>query len=141
LYNKGGARIMRRFILKRIAKNDDGTFGVLIDGVTPFCLTVERPWINNQTGISCIPDGFYLCKRVDSPRFGNTFEVIHVPNRTAILFHKGNIDDDSRGCIIVGEQYGYLDEKVAVLASGLAFNEFIKRLEYIDEFELTISTV
>jgi len=132
---------MKNFILKRIASNIDGTFGVLIDDTIPFCLTVERPWLNNQSGISCIPDGFYICKRGQFTKHGNTFEVTHVPERTAILFHKGNIDDDSHGCIIVGEQYGYLDTNIAVLASGIAFEEFLNRLKDINEFELTIKTV
>lgn len=132
---------MKRFSLKRIAKNVDGTFGTLIDEDVPFCLTVERPWINNQTGISCIPDGTYICKRVNTPKHGNTFEVTNVLGRTAILFHKGNIDNDSHGCIVVGEQYGYLGDKVAVLASGPAFDEFLKRLQGIDVFELDIRTV
>jgi hypothetical protein len=132
---------MKHFDLKRIARNQDGTFGVLIDEIIPFCLTVERPWLNNQTGISCIPADTYICRRINSPTHGNTFEVTNVPGRSAILFHKGNIDDDSHGCVVVGEQYGYLNGKVAVLASGPAFDEFQRRLEGIDEFELTISNL
>jgi hypothetical protein len=125
---------MKFFKLIRIAGIQDGTFGVLLDEKTPFCLTVERPWLNNRKNESCIPDGEYLCKRVKSPRFGNTFEVNSVPDRTAILFHKGNIEDDTHGCVIVGEQYESLNGKIAVLASGKAMQEFLERTAGIQEF-------
>lgn len=132
---------MKKIKLYRVAGNNNGTFGAMVDEDIPFCLTVERQWLNNQSGISCIPDGVYTCQRGNFPKHGNTFEVMNVPGRTAILFHKGNIDDDSHGCIVVGEQYGYLGDHVAVLASGPAFDEFLKRLEGINTFELTIKTV
>ena len=132
---------MKRYTLKRIASNTDGTFGVLLDEDIPFCLTVERQWLENRSNVSCVPDGTYICKRGQFTKHGNTFEVMNVPGRSAILFHKGNIDDDSHGCIIVGEQYGYLSEDVAVLSSGSAFTEFLDRLKDVNEFELTIKTV
>lgn len=132
---------MRPFTLIRIADIKDGTFGVLLEDDTPFCVTIEREWLNNQRGISCIPVGEYVCKRVNSPKFGNTFEVMNVPNRTAILFHKGNIDADSHGCIIVGEQFESLGGKTAVLASGKAFTEFLERTQNLIEFKLEIKEV
>lgn len=127
------------FKLIRISSMESGTFGVLLDGELPFCLTIERPWFNNEQNISCIPSGKYLCRRVHSPRFGNTFEVGDVPGRSAILFHKGNVMDDSHGCIIVGEQFELLNGKPAVLASGKAFEEFLGRLKDTDEFHLEIT--
>jgi len=129
---------MKHFELIRVTGIEDGTFGVLLDDKVPFCLTVERPWLNNKKGESCIPFGEYLCRRMQSPRFGNTFEVINVPNRTAILFHKGNVEDDSHGCIIVGEQYESLYGKTAVLASGKAMTEFLDRTSGIDEFLFSV---
>lgn len=131
--------------LKRISYHNEGTFGVLIDdeGV-PFALTVERQWLNNRPSVgsvpgSCIPNGTYTCKRVQSPRFGNTFEVRNVPNRTHILFHKGNLMENSRGCIIVGEQFESLKGKPAVLSSAKGYGEFMARLRGVDEFVLVIT--
>lgn len=132
---------MKHFYLHRIAHNHDGTFGVLVDGNVPFCLTLERQWMQNQKGKSCIPTGIYMCRRINSPKFGDTFQVLDVPKRTHILFHKGNIDDDSHGCILLGEQYGILGESNAILASGQAFKEFLNRLEDENEFLLTIKKV
>jgi hypothetical protein len=115
-----------------------GTFGVLLDGNIPFCLTLEREWLDNQKNISCFPDGDYICKRVTSPKFGNTFEITNIPNRTACLFHKGNIDDDSHGCVIVGEQYEPVLGSYGVVSSGKAFEEFLARTKDVDEFVLHV---
>jgi hypothetical protein len=135
---------MREFWLWRFPSIKDGTFGVILDGDLPFCLSVERPWLNNQRNISCYPDGDYICKRVQSPKFGNTFEITCIPNRTDCLFHKGNIMDDSHGCTVLGEQYEYafVEKKGigrnGVVSTGKAFDEFLKRTEGIDEFVLHV---
>ncbi len=129
---------MRQFTLIRVAYTDEGTFGVLLDGGIPFCLTLEREWADNEVGKSCIPIGEYVCGRVNSPNHGRTFEVKDVPGRTVILFHKGNIDDDTHGCIILGEQYEPLDGHSAVLSSGKAMEEFMTRTYGLDEFALTV---
>ena len=132
---------MKEMWLWRFPSIADGTFGVMLDNSLPFCVTLEREWIYNKKGISCIPDGEYICRRVNSPRFGNTFEVINVYGRTEILFHKGNIEDDSHGCIIVGEQYEPVMGKNGVLSSGKAFEEFLKRTQEINEFSLAIKWI
>lgn len=129
---------MKHFKLIRVAYIADGTFGVLFDEEIPFCLTVERRWINNFRNISCIPTGYYTCKRVQSQAFGNTFTVCDVPKRKLIRFHKGNISDDSHGCIVLGEEYGKYTGKVAVASSGRAFAEFRARLRGVNEFILDI---
>jgi len=129
---------MKNFKLVRVAYIPDGTFGVLFDEETPFCLTLEREWNDNKRGESCIPTGTYLCRRVQSPKFGDTFEICGVPGRSHILFHKGNLEDDSHGCVITGEEYGEYKNKVAVLSSGRAFREFKQRTDSIDSFKLEV---
>jgi len=128
----------RIFRLHRIADITDGIFGVLKDDKIPFCLTLE----NNDY---YIPDGTYICKRVNSPKFGNTFEITGVNNRTHILFHSGNIEEHSLGCVILGEQFETVkiknyDLKNGVLSSKMAFAEFLRRTEGINEFKLIIKT-
>lgn len=132
---------MKTLTLKRVAFRSDGTFGVLLDGNIPFALTCEREWRDNETQASCIPPGMYHCKRVNSPKFGDTFEVTGVPGRSAILFHAGNTEDDTRGCILVGEQFGGLNGKLAVLSSKAGFGEFLRRLGSWDEFSFEIMGV
>ena len=129
---------MRQFTLRRIAYISDGTFAVLFDGDIPFCLTLEREWRDNEKNVSCIPRGKYICKRVSSPKFGDTFEVCDVSGRSDILFHKGNIEDDSHGCIIVGEQFHKFKEKISLKASREGFAEFKQRTHFLMEFELEI---
>jgi len=129
---------MKWFALKRIGETEDGTFGVLFQEGVPFAVTLERNWEENAKGKSCIPEGTYKCKRVNSPKFGNTFEVTEVPGRDAILFHKGNLEDDSHGCILVGEQFGILNNHAGIQASAAGFQEFLKRTENLNEFMIAI---
>ena len=124
--------------LKRVADNEDATFGVLINGNIPFAVTLEPAWEDNKKGISCIPSGPYSCKRVKSPRFGDTFEILDVEERTHILFHKGNSERNTQGCVLIAEEFGRLNGKAAVLASGRGFTEFMSILKEVDEFELII---
>jgi hypothetical protein len=140
---------MKQFELKRMAC--DGikpTLGAFLFGGRPFALTLERPWLNNRKGESCIPLGTYRCVRCnaspdydfkDSPGFGDTFQVFEVPMRDKILFHAGNVEADSHGCIIVAESFGYLGGKEAVLSSKKGFNEFLSLLKHDDEFDLAIT--
>lgn len=129
---------MKTIIIRRIATGIHGTFGTILYKDIPFAVTLERQWLDNQTGISCIPDGEYRCKRVDSPRFNDTFEVTNVKGRTHILFHAGNIDDDSHGCILVGEQYEKLQGSPAILASKKGYGELMDIMADDDEFRLIV---
>ena len=124
--------------IRRIATSDAGTFGVVLDGDKPFCVSCELPWKDNQKNISSIPKGYFEAIRVDSPRFGNTFEVKggSLGERTHILFHKGNSIKDSRGCILLAENFGQDDQ---VGSSRDAFNEFMERTEGCDYFILRIT--
>lgn len=135
-------RCMNRiFIIKRIAETEHGTFGVILDGNTPFAITLENRWYNNEPNISCIPPGTYFCKRVLSPTFGNTFEIMDVQDRTHVLFHWGNRDNDTEGCILIAEEFGVLGGEGAILSSnreGKGFKEFIERTEDINDFMLVI---
>lgn len=69
------------------------------------CKGVELPWRDNQRNISCFPEGFYVMKKRWSPRFGNHFKFLDVPNRSYILIHRGNFVSDLRGCLAVGDSH------------------------------------
>ena len=130
----------KNFKLIRISHTTNATFGVLLEDDIPFCVTLELPWFGNIKSISCIPEGFYICERVNSPKFGDTFEIVDVEARLHILFHKGNLSQDTHGCVLVGEQFEPLAGENAVLASGKAFAEFKKRTEDIHGFLLQIES-
>ncbi len=112
--------------------------GVLIDKIgLPVLCTLENPWLDNEVGISCIPNGEYLCQKVNSPRYKDVFEVKDVENRTHILIHAGNTEKDTRGCILVGEKFGFLDSVPAVLNSRNTLNYF-HDLTGFNDFKLVI---
>ncbi len=121
--------------LLRVADTGEVTYGVLIgsDGV-PFAVTLEEAWHENQHNISCIPTGEYECKRWHSAKHPNTFEITGVANRSAILFHTGNEDEDTLGCVLIGEAYN----APGITQSREGFAEFLRRCEGYDAFTLTV---
>ncbi|MDP2815297.1 MAG: DUF5675 family protein [Rectinemataceae bacterium] len=127
-------------ILLRIAQNEHATFGVLKEQGFPFALTLELPWRDNTAEYSCIPSGFYVCKRIQSPKFGNTFEIVNVAGRSNILFHKGNKDEDTKGCILVGEEFSVIDGERAISSSARGFAEFMELNKDKNEFDLFVLT-
>ena len=123
----------------RVHSSKAGTFGVLLLEGMPIAVTGEQDWEDNKKNVSCIPVGQYLCKRVNTPKHGDTFEVTGVPGRSAILFHKGNLPlEHSQGCILVAEQFEPLDDKPAVLASAKGYGEFMKKMKRENTFVLNI---
>jgi len=122
----------------RLEKSDDGTFGVLRLNGMVFCVTLELPGRDNQTNISCIPAGEYMCRRVESPGFGSTFEVGEVPGRSNILFHAGNVVGDTKGCVLLGRYFGFLGEDRGVLQSGSTFRDFLERCSDVENFQFVI---
>jgi len=118
---------------------DGGALGALRICKQMFCATLEPADRDNQPDVSCIPAGQYRCRRIQSPRFWDTFEVQHVPGRSHILFHPGNRQVDTAGCILVGRTWGQLSGDRAILNSGNTFERFMIRMKGIDEFVLTIT--
>ena len=125
--------------LIRISNSKEVTLGVLINTDTglPICLTLELPWKDNSIQISCIPTGTYKVERFSSPTFDNVFHILDVPNRSGVLIHTGNTVDDIKGCILVGNQFGELKNKPAVLNSRLALDD-LKKYVKDNPFELEI---
>lgn len=138
--------------LTRTESVADGTFGLL--RVTPSLMlhTLEDDWRDNERGESCIPAGVYLLERTIYRKHNyETFEITGVPNRSRILIHPGNTEEDTMGCILVGLRQGYVkvpfDEdthakdvtKRAVVASQEAFRRFMREMAGVDEAELEIS--
>lgn len=115
------------------------TFGVLMndDGI-PFALTLEKPWLSNMRGVSCIPEGRYVALRHVSPKFGETFWLQEVPGRSGILFHKGNVESDSQGCILVGEQFNPINGEPGISHSAAGFQEFMRLSQGKDEIVVIV---
>jgi len=88
--------------------------------------TVERPWLNNQVRISCIPIGEYRCEPSYYHRGGyKAVAVTQVPGRTQIKFHIGNWPRNSQGCILVNSEHVYNSNGMYGIDSKRAFDIFM----------------
>lgn len=128
--------------LLRIKTGDDGTIGKLFtdeDLPVRLAFTCERPWKNNASDISCIPQGTYKVIRHHSEKFPDAFELVDVPGRVAILIHNGNTMMDTDGCILVGDSQGVIKGLPAVLNSKATLARLLA--DQPDTFNLTITGV
>ena len=125
--------------LIRVSRTAEATYGVLLWSGVPFAVTLEDAWRDNAREVSCIPAGTYACKRVDSPRFGDTFEITDVPGRSHILFHRGNTEADTKGCVLVGESFNPVAGRPGITASNEGFSEFLRLTQDTLEFQFEIT--
>ncbi len=138
---------MMNVTISRYESSDQGTFGIL---VSPgfHCHTVELPWRDNASNISCVPAGEYICKLRRSPRFGLTFCLQDVKGRSFVLLHSGNLAGDraknwkthSAGCLLLGKYRGRLSGQKAVMVSRPTLRQFMQIMGK-DDFYLTILEV
>jgi hypothetical protein len=130
------------FDLVRVAVHEDGAFGVLLEDGLPFALTLERTYDESgRIQRVKIPRGTWLCRSSYYHGGGyDTYEV-HVPGYRRLLFHKGNVEGDSEGCILLGRRAGKLNGQPAVLESRLAFDEFMRRTTGRPELHLRVREV
>jgi uncharacterized protein DUF5675 len=128
------------FELLRVAMLPEGAFGVLMQWGIPFATTLERTYeLAGKQQFTKIPTGIFPCRSRYYLR-GNydTYEVMEVPGHFALLFHKGNVENDSDGCILVGQGYGNVYQKPGVIRSMDGFHEFMRRTEGKPEFFLRV---
>lgn len=118
-----------------------GVFGALLDELNrKIAITLEHAYPTMHGSFTAkIPPGDYVCVRGQHrlPGMTNTFEtfeVTNVPGHTGILFHKGNYNSDSEGCILLG----LLVATGCVLESRQAFADFLAVQEGCDSFTLTV---
>jgi len=115
-------------IVRVCRKTDSANIGILLVNGAPGFITLEPRDLNNQRHVSCIPEGFYDCQKVRNRTLHNghkideTLEVTGVPDRDGILFHSGNIEDDTEGCILLG--LGILPGGNFITSSHLAMQKF-----------------
>ena len=130
-------------LVKRISFSVNGNFGVVMkDDDSQRCLfvSVERPWANNQHMISCIRPGSYTCKRINSPKHGDCFQVMD-DTRDMIEIHSANLAVQLEGCLAFGMQFGEVNGTPAVMNSKQAIEAFMAMQEGLNEFQLRIIEV
>lgn len=128
--------------LKRVEFGDAGVFGVLQWHGRTFCLTLEHSYRGQgNSHVPKIPPGEYECMRTHYHRGDyETWQIIGgviTPERR-ILIHKGNLEEHSEGCVLLGEEYGWLKERQALLSSGRAFQEFMTLTSEFDRLKLAV---
>ncbi len=98
--------------------------------------SLELPWKDNERRVSCIPVGTYKLKKHNSGKFGRTFWVQDVPNRSEILIHPANYTRELLGCIAVGMDHKDIDGdgELDAIRSKKAMGEILKY--NIDEIEI-----
>jgi len=122
--------------LKTVALRSDGCFGVLLWDARPFAVTVERTFDDMSTVLRAM---IYPCTR-DFYHHGGyeTFEII-VPGHERVLFHKGNLEIDSRACVCVAESFTRLDGVTAIADSAHGFEEFMHLTAGLAGFDLIVT--
>lgn len=125
----------------RLEEDDSGTFGILKINKQVFCCTLEPADRLNRTSVSSIPAQQYYCMKHDSPKYGKTFKVQDVPDRSSILFHPGNKVGHTEGCVLLGQYFGKLKGDRVTLNSGATFREFMNYFVSDAIFHLTIKEI
>jgi len=124
----------------RFKSNEDATLsGIFIDGKFE-CFGLEDEY--RECKIACetrIPAGEYSVGIKSYGRFDDRYRkkfhdfhegmlhVLGVPNFTDILIHIGNTDEDTAGCLLVG-QNSNISGELTVTSSTNAYKHFYKKV-------------
>lgn len=133
-------------VLKRTHSLEYGIFGILYDSnVKKIAVTIEHAYSGASFGEwkSKIPLGTYVCKRSEhhlraQPNPFETFEVTGIKGHSGIVFHVGNRNNDSEGCILIGTGFDNLECPRAITSSRLAFSMFMVLQDGDDSFKLRV---
>lgn len=123
-----------KLFLDRGLGTKDSMAGLLHVNDIPFCLTLEDELrdtkIKDETAI---PAGTYKIVLSHSPRFGYvTPELLNVPNFNSIRIHAGNTDNDTSGCILVGDSLRLKNNELFLAESKIAFDKLMGELRRAD---------
>lgn len=128
--------------LTRQAKRLDGIFSELTDEKGNFiAVTLEHSY----NGEPKLYDGQFKCvKGLHQLHVGNkfeTFEITGVHDHTGILFHVGNYNNDSDGCVLVGTDVKDMTNSTRMIThSMIAFSKLMALLEKVQEFTLVVKS-
>lgn len=120
---------------------EDGIFSELLDENGKIIAhTLEHSYDSKPK----LYDGGFVCVR-GTHRLHNmvpfeTFEITGVQGHTGILFHIGNWNKDSDGCVLVGSGIAQSSQGQMITGSIQAFSEFMELLKDQDSFDLIVQT-
>lgn len=133
-------------ILRRKKYLEEGIFGELSDTSGKIiAITLEHAYPDASGLLSPkIPNGTFICLRGQhqlehSPQPFATFEVSDVPGHSHILFHPGNYNQDSDGCILLGDSMlQKTGQKAMILNSRVTFEKFMELQQNALTFHLLV---
>lgn len=118
---------------------EERTLGKLYINKEFFCSTIEDKYRDLSKekkvyGETCIPFGTYKVIINMSPKYGRLMpRLLDVPHFDGILIHSGNTEQDSAGCILLGQRSGQ-----KVINSRDTFNRLFARLEKYSNIKIEI---
>lgn len=115
-----------RIRIIRMIKEEKRTIGALFINDKFICYTLEdavrKEKINGKTAI---PEGVYEVRFIYSNRFKKIMPyILGIENYSGVLFHAGNTEEDTEGCILLGTNYN----ENGLLFSRVAFSKFLQLL-------------
>ncbi len=132
--------------LTRLHFRDDGIYGHLTSITGAYLsigITLEHSYdsgLGNGSYTAKLKPGTYICVRGVHKLHNNvpfeTFEVEGVEGHDNILFHVGNFNKDSEGCILIGRSID-LDDSM-ITGSKVTFKGFMDLQKDVDKFTLTV---
>lgn len=120
-----------------------GIFGELKDEGTLIAVTLEHAYAENGPCRPKIPPGNFTCvrgiHRLDGMKNDFlTFEITGVEGHSNLLFHWGNWNYDSAGCVLLGETIAKLSSGQMITNSRLTFEKFMESYGKLESFPLTV---
>ena len=132
-----------QYKLTRKQYRSDGIFSELTDDKGQIIAqTLEHAYLNDlEQYLPKIPKGTFTCSRSPHRLHGMTedfvtFQVMDVPKCSGILFHWGNFNADSEGCVLLGEKIASSPKGQMITNSRTTWAKFMAGLSGVDKFEL-----
>lgn len=134
------SRFIPEVTLTRLEESHNGTWGKLVCKEADLDLhTLERMWVGNKKGVSCIPAGRYLVQATQSYKFRRIMYLVQgVEGRSGIRIHSANWPEELQGCIALGTITTIAAKGKMLLNSRIAVTRLETNLGFRD-FYLTVS--
>ena len=140
---------MKQFTIRRSIFAPDGIFGELLerDG-QPLAVTLEHSFSSGGDCAPLIPAGTYTLnlgehELHEGPPF-KTYEFppfispVDYQRHEQCLLHRGNLNRDSVGCVLVGQHDGSIGGQRAIVNSVVALDAFLAVTGFEDQIEMTV---
>ena len=129
-------------VLNRLERQSQGVFSTLVGTSTLY--TCEHAYQDPAGNwFAKVANGIYTCVRgmhtLDGVHWFSTFEITGVVGHTGILFHSGNTEMDSDGCVLLGLGFSTLNGMKDVYSSVAGFAAFSSWQAGCDSFQLTVT--